>query len=887
MKKIIIFWLGLLVFAQLTTQCNKDGSDNEILQCTPLSFQIESENQLTYTFLADFPNIEKTAYSWLLDGELMELDGISGANILDNKFTIELTVGKHEICVIRDTECIGVSEKFCKTVTAKTSCPDLNYIQDGVFLKANFDGVNSQSNYIWTVNGEEKKIDGVAVNGNNKFDLRTLEPDTYKICIITPDCDTKTWYCSDVEIGKTICPRLYFKKSGNLLLADFENFENFGSYSWFVDGIETDKDGVSNKGDHLFDLESLKPGSYNICLQSESCEEVTIFCENVVIEKRADDECPSLSFSREGNILRANFKGFDSLNSYSWYVDDVEKDKDGISNKGDYQFDLKNLTPGTYTICIKSNDCKENADFCQKIVIKDDSDDECPSLSFERSGNLLQANFKGFDSLNSYSWYVDDVEKDKDGISNKGDYQFDLKSLNPGTYTICIKSNDCKESAFVCKEVIIEDDTVNECPSLSFERNGNLLRANFKGFDSLNSYSWYVDNVEKDKDGISNNGDYQFDLKSLNPGTYTICIKSNDCKENADFCTEVVIEDDTVNECPSLSFERNGNLLQANFKGFDALNSYSWYVDNVEKDKDGISNNGDYQFDLNNLNPGTYTICIKSNDCKENADFCTEVVIEDDTVDECPSLSFERNGNLLRANFKGFDSLNSYSWYVDTIERDSDGVDNNGDHQFSLENLNAGSYTICIKSNDCTENATFCKEITIKDDISQDCTRLSFKTEGTVAIANFSGAKTKGSYNWYVNGVLQELDGTSNNGDNKFDIKSFQSGTYSVCILPSNCEPENSFCMDMTVGNTKNVECPKLNFSKKGNKLNATFDGIKNHELYIWVVDGEEVKDDGKSVNGNNQLDISKFKKNREYKVCIYSPGCTVKNYTCRRITRR
>ncbi|GAA4276332.1 hypothetical protein [Aquimarina mytili] len=84
----------------------------DITVCPELFFIAEQEGvTTTYTFAADFPEIQDVPYKWLVNGEFQENDGGPGA---DNMFTFQFEPGSNnEVCILSEiTGCAEIS-KFC------------------------------------------------------------------------------------------------------------------------------------------------------------------------------------------------------------------------------------------------------------------------------------------------------------------------------------------------------------------------------------------------------------------------------------------------------------------------------------------------------------------------------------------------------------------------------------------------------------------------------------------------------------------------------------------------------------------------------------------------------------------------------------------------------
>lgn len=92
----------------------------------------------------------------------------------------------------------------------------------------------------------------------------------------------------------------------------------------------------------------------------------------------------------------------------------------------------------------------------------------------------------------------------------------------------------------------VEASTIVTCPTFAFTRTGDELIANFRGIENLSQYGWYVNNVHVENEGTDDRykGDNRYNLTAIQPGTYTICIKSLvlDCSPEPSYCDEIIIE---------------------------------------------------------------------------------------------------------------------------------------------------------------------------------------------------------------------------------------------------------------------------------------------------------------------------------------------------------
>ncbi len=531
----------LFIAFNIIVSCSKEDKSEELIECQKLNFDVALDNQLEFTFQANFPNKERVLYEWRLDGDFQEEDGNTTSGVPDNKFSTTLPPGSHEICIVSKENCVGI-KTFCRNITSKVDCEKFNFSRNNKILIADFKGVKSFPEYIWYVDGEEKKTDGTFVKGDNTFDISNLELGTRTICIRSSFCDDTFDYCQDVEITEDDieCTVLTFKREGMLLIPTFPNFTTFESYSWFVDGVEIDKDGVSNNGDNRFDLSSLDDGKFNFCLQSKLCDANVTFCEEVEIVNTPEVSCSTFSFKKEGSFLVPTFQDFVNFKAYSWFVDGVEQDKDGLDNNGDNRFDLYTLDDGKYSICIQSDLCDKSFYFCEDVEVK--MEQNCRILFYDQQDNELVANFSGIENERSYNWHVNGKVFKKDGRINNGNNRLNLDNLESGIYKICIISEGCDPEFNFCRNSVQVGDQNNiACPDLNYTRNGDKLVANFTGMDTHSLYKWVVDSNTVKDDGVSVDGNNTLDISGYEPGTYKICIFSPGCSVGNYYCDQITI----------------------------------------------------------------------------------------------------------------------------------------------------------------------------------------------------------------------------------------------------------------------------------------------------------------------------------------------------------
>ncbi|WP_299606963.1 hypothetical protein [uncultured Aquimarina sp.] len=413
-----------------------------------------------------------------------------------------------------------------------------------------------------------------------------------------------------------------------------------------------------------------------------------------------------------------------------------------------------------------------------------------------------------------------------------------------------------------------EDDNQNtECPQLSFGQDGKKLVADFEGIEDLDTYEWFVDGELVETESQQNERDNTLDLSSYNPGTYNVCIKveTPDCPEGTEFCREITIEEE-MDGCPDLKFTRDGEYLFADFEGIDTLEFYAWKVtgENLENgeiiENEGTSNQGDNKFSLENLEEGTYTVCLisESPTCT-STEYCEEITIEGDGDGQgsCPDLTLSSEGSIVVASISGTDDIESFNWFVNNEPLAAEDLQIQGTTiTLDLSDYNPGSYEVCVKfeSNDCAQGIEACVSAQVTDDNNgggdDGCPDLSFIEEGPFMFASFAGIDQLAVYEWFVDGVLVETeDLQSQDRDDKLDLSSYNPGTYRVCIKAetNDCPNGTEFCRDVVIPEPQPVDCTifKLeyvttNSAEFVNAKGVILFGLDDNSV-VWEIDGNQV----------------------------------------------
>ena len=176
--------------------------------------------------------------------------------------------------------------------------------------------------------------------------------------------------------------------------------------------------------------------------------------------------CPQLFFTTDwaGDthyVFEADFPEIDALEQFSWYIDGMKIEEDGMGVNGDFILE-RTFEPGTYEICMKAQsaafDCFAGTEYCEILEVVD----PCPTLSFsinEVTADTFEftATFDLKDEI-EYAWAIyqnQDLifsEEERLDGDNRLEYQFEL-----GDYVVCLEAevHGCSTVTKVCEEIIV------------------------------------------------------------------------------------------------------------------------------------------------------------------------------------------------------------------------------------------------------------------------------------------------------------------------------------------------------------------------------------------------------------------------------------------------
>ncbi len=436
------------------------------------------------------------------------------------------------------------------------------------------------------------------------------------------------------------------------------------------------------------------------------------------------EACPDISIKVDNETGSAVYRFVAQLDSvqnvrFTWSVDGEDIDTGNLDDLAGQIFDYR-FEPGKHTVCVKiaSDDCP--LEVCTDIDVKRNEDDPCPDLFFESrnyerpSVYKFIADFEGIERM-TYEWFVNDelIANSSPNDDNYLIYEF----KTPGRYEVCIKTEtpDCPNGSSYCKVIEIEEQN-EDCTDIAFSRDGDYL---YERSGKERSYSWSIDGQTLDDQEVILEEGRKFSLKNLESGTYKICISvvTDECPEGAEFCKEIVIENDSETKCPDLFFvaERDGNNpayhFEAEFEGMQNIEWLGWFIDGelVEDSNNGDHNKFYYQFA-----PGKYEVCLKTEtpECPQGTSYCKVIEIEDQN-ENCSDIAFSRDGDYL---YERTGKERMYTWSMDGQTIDDQEVVLEEGRKFSLKNLQPGTYNICISvvADECPNGAQFCEEVVIQ-----------------------------------------------------------------------------------------------------------------------------------------------------------------------------
>ncbi len=609
-----------------------------------------------------------------------------------------------------------------------------------------------------------------------------------------------------------------------------------------------------------------------------SCEPDDNPCPDAIITVSLDSGTQTYTITAEGleDIV------------YGWYVDDNLVETEDLDDLRDDIFGFE-LEPGTYNICVRaeSDICDGSIEICAEVTIEA----SCLELEFESEEEddftyVFTADFEGIEDT-EYTWYVNGDSVETESIDTNRSHVFDYQFAEEGLYEVCIKATtDCGDIEY-CEEIEVGRDP-EDCPDLFFASDlnaagGYTFTAEFGGMDTI-TYYWYINEEVVDKenfDGLETDHELEWFFE---PGEYVICIVAevDGCEE--EFCEEIFIESDCVEEVSFNSESEDGYfyVFTATFEGLEDTR-YKWYINEEVVDYENFEDHETDHLMRWTFTPGEYVVCLTTyeEDCEE-VEICETIIVEED----CPELSFIATADgeysyLFEADFVGKEET-SYKWTIndEVVDKENyDGVDT--DHQLYWQ-FNPGEYVVCILvETDRCESVEYCQTIIIEGE-SESCPDLAFTYEQAttgefIFQADFPGIDTLEWYGWYVDGELVENEGTTNAGDNILQTD-LEVGTHEVCIMTEtpDCPSGTEYCKTITV-DPAGGSCAQMSYTAERDETAPAYTFTADfaerdevsYEWHVYVNDdyqGGEVRDAGST---DDHSFYWQFESGVVYEICL------------------
>ncbi len=253
-----------------------------------------------YKFIADFPDIEETAYEWFVNDSLVDSELILDDR--DNMYVGFFGPGTYKVCIFSETPDCPEGISFCETLVVRESnpaCPELRFSTRTDTLSsgevkykfiADFKGIEEIS-YGWFINGD--LVEDSAPDEINYLRWDFEEAGVYEVCIKTetPNCPEGASYCEEVIVREGIvCPDLFFEyeQDGDNIAyyfypGAFEGIDEV-TLEWFVNEEYV---GSSPEFPHNnpFYYQFDGAGRYEVCVMVETpdCPNGISFCKVIEI----------------------------------------------------------------------------------------------------------------------------------------------------------------------------------------------------------------------------------------------------------------------------------------------------------------------------------------------------------------------------------------------------------------------------------------------------------------------------------------------------------------------------------------------------------------------------------------------------------------------------
>lgn len=344
-----------------------------------------------YKFQADFDGMDTLVYSWYINEELVEIEGMNDER--DHQLTWDFEPGTYEVCLLINSfdsffpSC--QSEPFCKEVVVEgIPCPELSFtaVEDpeNVYLFTADFPAKEQVPYRWYINDELVDWENSQENETDHQLYWQFAPGVYNVCMVT-----SFESCNDVEFCKEIiieapntCPNMSFgyekiSDTNYEFNASFEGMDQLEWYGWFINGQLVENEGTVNQGDNRLNYTFARAGTYEVCIMTETagCPRGIEFCKTIVI---GQSECEELSFSSEKTstvldtyIFTANFERRNNV-AYEWVIylnGEVAPTTSTLNRVEGHNFHVAFYErEATYTVCLyQVGEACGNYQVCKEI----------------------------------------------------------------------------------------------------------------------------------------------------------------------------------------------------------------------------------------------------------------------------------------------------------------------------------------------------------------------------------------------------------------------------------------------------------------------------------------------------------------------------------------
>jgi len=397
-----------------------------------------------------------------------------------------------------------------------------------------------------------------------------------------------------------------------------------------------------------------------------------------------------------------------------------------------------NLAPGTYSVVIKDQHCEISANFQIAGPTEALSVTGAPqNPSCSGNDGRITLNPKGGTAPYTYKWSNGAVTKDLSGIG-QGKYTVDITDKNgcaiQATYDL------------VAPLPITIEDTLKDASCAGNADGSIALKIN--GGNAPFTYTW-------------SNGSSQASLQNLAAGTYKVKITdATGCSVEKEYAIKNLstLALASSQKQDVICFGNNTGKIDLNITGANGTIQAKW-------------SDGSTLLNRINLEPGTYSVIIKDQNCEISANFQIIGPLEALSVTGAPqNPSCSGNDGRITLNPKGGTAPYTYKW-------------SNGAASKDITGLGQGKYTVDITDkNGCTIKASY-------DLVSP----LPITLENTLIDPSCAG-KADGSISLKITGGNSPYTYIWSNGSSQPTIQNIAAGTYKVKITDATgCSVEKEY----------------------------------------------------------------------------------------------